>query len=72
MATAGLILLGVFVLVRATSFHHVDTLLRDELIGLRLHVWLEMAGIAVVGVGAATYRRGRRQRRRSGRQPGYR
>jgi hypothetical protein len=71
LATAGLALLGVFVLVRATSFHHVDTLLRGELLGLRLYVWLEVAGIAVVGLGAAIYGRGRGGRR-TGRQPGYR
>ena len=74
LSTLGLVLLGAFVLVRATSFHHVDALLRGELLGLRLYVWLEVAGICVVAIGAATYGwgKGRRTRRRAGRQPGYR
>ena len=63
VATLGLMMLGTFVLVRATSFHHVDTLLRGELLGLRLHVWLEAAGIAVVAVGAAMQGRGGKRRR---------
>lgn len=71
LAALGLILLGAFVLVRAASFHHVDTLLRGELMGLRLYVWLEAAGMAVVGIGAATNGRGGRRRRRD-RQPGHR
>jgi hypothetical protein len=48
----GLAMLGVFVLVRAASFHHVDIALRTNVFGLKLHVVLELAGIAVVIFGA--------------------
>jgi hypothetical protein len=48
----GLTMLGVFVLIRAASFHHFDTALRAPVLGLRLHVVLELAGIAVVIFGA--------------------
>jgi hypothetical protein len=49
---AGLGLLGLFVVLRAASFHHVDTMLRVPLFGLRRHAVLELAGIAVVILGA--------------------
>lgn len=49
----GLTLLGAFVLIRAASFHHFDSALRALVFGLRLHVVLELAGIAVVIFGAA-------------------
>jgi hypothetical protein len=48
----GLAMLGVFVLVRAASFHHVDVALRAPVFGLKLHVVLELVGIAVVIFGA--------------------
>jgi hypothetical protein len=49
----GLYLLGAFVLVRAASFHHFDVALRAPVLGLKLHTVLELAGIAVVILGAA-------------------
>lgn len=48
----GLCVLGLFVVVRAASFHHVDVLLRQPVLGLRLHILLELAGIAIVIAGA--------------------
>ena len=44
--------LYVFVLVRASSIHHVDIALRWEFLGLRWNWILELGGIAVVLVGA--------------------
>lgn len=48
----GLALLALFVLVRAASFHHLDVALRTLVWGEKLHVVLELAGIAVAGLGA--------------------
>lgn len=50
---AGLGLLALFVMVRAASFHHIDVALRTPVLGQKLHVVLELAGIAVAGLGAA-------------------
>ena len=53
LALAGLVGLSGFVLLRAISFHHVDSLLRLPLFGTRAWVSLELAGIAIVAIGAA-------------------
>lgn len=53
----GLYLLGAFVLVRAASFHHIDVAMRAPVFGLKLHTVLELAGIAVVIIGAGRPRR---------------
>jgi hypothetical protein len=54
---SGLALLGLFVIVRAASFHHVDLALRASVFGLKLHTVLELAGIAIVILGALLPRR---------------
>jgi hypothetical protein len=41
-----------FVVIRASSFHHVDVLLASTLGGLRWNWILELSGIMVVGVSA--------------------
>jgi hypothetical protein len=51
VAVLGLITLGVFVLIRAASFHHIDRLLGARLLHLRLNWILELSGIAIVLVG---------------------
>ncbi len=61
---AGLCLLGLFVLVRAASFHHIDVAMRFPVLGLKLHTVLEFAGIASVVAGAAWPVRRRARRRR--------
>jgi hypothetical protein len=53
VAFAGAVFLGIFIMVRAASFHHVDQMLGVRLAGLRLNVLLEMGGIACMGVAAA-------------------
>lgn len=40
--------LVMFVLVRAASFHHVDTMLGSELSGVRVNWLLEMGGLMVI------------------------
>lgn len=52
VALLGLTLLGVFVMIRAGSFHHVDALIGRSLGGWRIHEMLELGGIALVAFGA--------------------
>ncbi len=47
-AAMGLLLLGVFVVVRAASFHHVDVLLGLSLEGLPVNAALELGGIGLI------------------------
>lgn len=51
-AASGFVVLGLFVLVRATSFHHVDVLLGFTLENIRLNVLLELGGIATIAIAA--------------------
>jgi hypothetical protein len=60
LALAGLVLIGLFVLLRAASFHHLDQLLSGGSIVLSLGVAQEIAGILVVAIGAAIYNPRRR------------
>ncbi len=53
LALLGLVYLAVYLVVRATSLHHVDILLNVKLAGLRLIWFLELGGIAIVLAGAA-------------------
>lgn len=57
LALGGLAFLLVFVLVRASSFHHVDLWLTDTALGLRWNWILELSGIALVAHGAHRERR---------------
>lgn len=47
-AATGLVLLTLFVVIRATSFHHVDRMLGISLDGLRVNVILELGGVGVI------------------------
>lgn len=51
-AATGLVLLTIFVIVRATSFHHVDRMLGISLEGLRVNVLLELGGIGLIVLAA--------------------
>jgi hypothetical protein len=51
-AASGLVVLGLFVLVRATSFHHVDALLGFSIENIRLNVVLELSGIVIIAIAA--------------------
>jgi len=55
VAALGMCCIGVFVLVRASSFHRVDAFLGHRLVHLRMNWLLEMGGILVV-LGAAVLR----------------
>jgi hypothetical protein len=52
LAGAGIVILAVFILVRASSFHHVDLVLGDSLSSFKVNWILELGGIAVVLWGA--------------------
>jgi hypothetical protein len=52
----GVVFLACFVVIRATSFHHVDLLLGHELGNVRVNWLIELGGIAFIAAGA--YRQG--------------
>jgi hypothetical protein len=52
IAMAGAIFLGGFIVIRASSFHHVDQFLGFQLAGLRVNVLLELGGIACITAAA--------------------
>lgn len=57
----GLTFLATFVIIRAASFHHADIWLGSTTIGgLRWNWVLELTGIAVVAIGAQSYRLNRK------------
>ncbi len=51
VALFGLALIGAFVLVRASSFHHVDEMLNAGWLGFELNWLLELGGILTVALG---------------------
>ena len=51
-AATGLVLLIIFVIVRATSFHHVDRMLGISLDGWRVNNILELGGIGLIALAA--------------------
>lgn len=52
----GLLTLSAFVLIRAASFHHVDILIHQSMMGLELNVILENLALALILLG--TYQHG--------------
>jgi hypothetical protein len=52
LALLGTVFLYVFVLIRASSFHHVDMMLHWRFLGWTWNWVLELGGIVVVGLGA--------------------
>lgn len=62
VALIGLGFIGVFVLMRAASFHHLDELLGKDAILFNWSFLLEFAGITVVAIASISYSRWPRQR----------
>lgn len=58
-AAAGIVILLAFVVMRAASFHHLDEWVTVNVGVLRSGWWLELAGIAVIALSAAAFRRER-------------
>ncbi len=50
LALVGLMFTGCFVIIRASSFHHVDSLLGYQVAGIQMNWILELGGTFVVGV----------------------
>ena len=67
IAAVGIVLLLVFIVIRAASFHHVDALLTGRLGRWRLNWIFELGGIALIGIPAGalamTSRRATRRKR---------
>jgi len=51
LTLAGLVLIGAYIVLRAASFHPVDSALRQTFLGVRLHNFVELGCISVVIVG---------------------
>lgn len=51
IALTGCIILFVFILIRASSFHHMDILINMKFVGVRMNGILELGGLAVIGIG---------------------
>jgi len=56
LAMIGLCMLGVFVVIRASSFHHFDQFIGSSVFGIRWNWILEISGIGVIAL-AAYWRR---------------
>ncbi len=52
IALLGTVLLAVFLITKAASYHHLDALMHFEIMGVRVYQPLELAGIVCVAVGA--------------------
>ncbi len=52
LAVTGLCLLLVFVIVRATSFHHMNVLIDTYILGIRVNWVLELSGILCIAYSA--------------------
>ena len=63
LTMVGLDLLGAYILLRAASFHHVDSTLGRMVNGIKVHNYVELSCILVVFVGAALPTLLRRRRR---------
>ena len=65
LALVGLVFIGLFVFLRAASFHHLDDLLGQDALVFSWGTLQELAGIAIVALAAQRYvRRGPARRKR--------
>ncbi|MFP4106076.1 MAG: hypothetical protein ACLFVU_08300 [Phycisphaerae bacterium] len=67
LALAGVVMQVLYILVRATSFHHVDRILGARIWDVKTHVWAELLGILLVGSAACLHiLLGRNRRKKRG------
>ena len=52
IAAVGMLLLGAFIVIRASSFHHMDSFIGWTLLGAKMNWLLELGGIAIITLGA--------------------
>ena len=55
VALSGCIVLFSFILIRASSFHHMDIFINMKLTGLKMNAVLELGGLAIISLGAIQY-----------------
>lgn len=55
IALVGCIILFVFILARASSFHHMDIFINFKFIGVKMNWLLELGGLAIIGTGSYQY-----------------
>lgn len=53
----GLVLLGGFIIVRMASFHHVDILINQHVLGIKLNALLELSALLLVIIGTFYHNR---------------
>jgi len=61
LAIVGLVFLLAFVMIRATSFHHMDILINTTVFGIRMNWVLELLGLFTIGLSALNIMRNREQ-----------
>ena len=54
LAILGLMFLMVFIVTRATSFHHMDIFLHTSIAGLRMNWLFELGGISAIAISTAS------------------
>lgn len=59
LTLVGLAMIVGYVVIRAASFHHVDLLIRAEVLGVRLNWVFELGGIAIMATGVVLRLRAR-------------
>ena len=52
IAFAGCIILFTFILIRASSFHHIDLYINVKLVSATMNNVLELGGLVIIGVGS--------------------
>ena len=55
IALAGCVILFVFILVRASSFHHMDIFINMKFAGVKMNWLLELGGLTIIGTGGFRY-----------------
>ena len=55
IAMSGCIILLSFILIRASSFHHMDVLINMDLGGIKINWLLELGGLTIIGLGGIQY-----------------
>lgn len=51
----GCVILFVFIMIRAMSFHHVDIFLKAKLVGIKMNWLFEIGGLSVILLGTISY-----------------
>lgn len=55
IALTGCAILFIFILIRASSFHHMDIFINMKLIGIKMNWLLELGSLAIIGLGGYRY-----------------